>query len=250
MKKIFLVIPLLASTVALAACEGSIASAVSKAGSSTFKDGIEIGTTDVDPGEFDGITLAGPDNIIFTTANSFSIRAEGDDDAIEQLRYRISDGQLKVGRDNGGKIWDGNTGSATVYISAPALKSAKLAGSGDMQVDQMTDDSAAISIAGAGNINVAKVDTASLSAKIAGSGDVTMAGKTDDAKISIAGSGDVSGKDLTADSAKVSVAGSGDVALSSDGSVKATVMGSGDIRIHGDADCKSKSMGSGDINCG
>ncbi len=249
MKKLWIAIPLLASTLALAACEGSIANAVSKAGKSTFKDGIAISTDDTDPGEFDGVSLAGPDNVVFATGSSYTIRAEGDDDAIEQLRYKVKEGQLKIGRERDG-LWDGSTGAAIVYVSAPSLKNAKLLGSGDMQVDSMTTDSTKLSIAGSGDINVAKIETASLKTSIAGSGNVTMAGTANSAKISIAGSGDITGKGLNVENAKISIAGSGDVELSSDGAVDAKVMGSGDIRVHGDAKCTSKAMGSGEIKCG
>ena len=249
MKNIVFLVPLLA----LAACEGSIANAVGDAATSTttssFSDGSPIGTSASNPGAFEGVTLAGPDNIIFTTGKEFSIRADGDAKAIDQLRYKISGDQIKIGRDNNGMSW-GDSGKATIYVSAPSLKSAKLAGSGDMEIDAMTTESTKLSIAGSGNIRVAKIETASLSSKIAGSGNLTLAGTAQSINISIAGSGDVSGKDLNADSASISVAGSGDVELSSDGTVDAKVMGSGDVRIHGDAKCKSRSMGSGDITCG
>ncbi len=249
MKKILFLVPLLA----LAACEGSIANAVGDAASSTggssFTDGSPIGKSDSDPGAFEGITLAGPDNIIFTTGSGYSIRAEGDDEAIGQLRFKISGDEIKIGRESSGLSW-GDSGSATIYISAPALRSAKLAGSGDMEIDAMTTESTKLSIAGSGNIRVARIETASLNSKVAGSGNLTLAGKAESIDISIAGSGDISGKDLNAGSASISVAGSGDVELSSDGSVDAKVMGSGDVRIHGDAQCKSRSMGSGDITCG
>lgn len=250
MKRILFLVPLLA----LAACEGSIADAVGEAASDTvistgsFSDGIAIGTSASNPGAFEGVTLAGPDNIIFTTGE-FSIRAEGDAEAIEQLRYKISGDEIKIGRKGNGISWD-DSGTATIYVSAPSLKSAKLAGSGDMDVDSMTTESTKLSIAGSGNIRVAKIETASLSSKIAGSGNLTLAGTAQSIDISIAGSGDVSGKDMKADNASISVAGSGDVELSSDGSVNAKVMGSGDVRIHGDATCKSRAMGSGDITCG
>ncbi|AMO70735.1 head GIN domain-containing protein [Sphingorhabdus sp. M41] len=248
MKKILFLAPLLA----LAACEGSIVDAVGNAASSagsSFSDGTAIGTGASNPGAFEGVTLAGPDDVVFTTADDFSIRAEGDSDAVKQLRYRISGDEIKIGRDGDDKFW-GDSGKATIYISAPSLKSAKLAGSGDMEIDAMTTDSTKLSIAGSGNIRVAQIKTASLSSKIAGSGNLTLAGTAEEIDISIAGSGDISGKDLKAATASISVAGSGDVELSSDGSVDAKVMGSGDIRIHGDAKCKSRAMGSGDISCG
>lgn len=249
MKNILFLAPLLV----LAACEGSIADAVGDAATSTktssFTDGSPIGTSASNPGEFAGVTLAGPDNIVFVTGTDFSIRAEGDAKAIEQLRYKISGDQIKIGRDNQGMSWD-DSGKATIYVSAPALISAKLAGSGNMEIDAMTGDSTKLSIAGSGNIRVANIETASLDSKIAGSGNLTLAGTVESIDISIAGSGDISGKDLKAASASISVAGSGDVELSSDGTVDAKVMGSGDVRIHGKAKCKSRAMGSGDITCG
>ncbi len=247
MKNIVLLAPLLA----LAACEGSIVEAVSDATTSTrsFSDGTSIGTSASNPGAFEGVTLAGPDNIIFTTGDEFSIRAEGDAKVIEQLRYKISGDQIKIGRDNNNMSW-GDSGKATIYLSAPSLNSAKLAGSGNMEIDAMTTESAKLSIAGSGNIRVAKVETTSLSSKIAGSGNLALAGTAESIDISIAGSGDISGKDLNAETVDISVAGSGDVELSSDGSVNAKVMGSGDVRIHGDAKCRSRATGSGDITCG
>lgn len=247
MKSIVLLAPLLA----LAACEGSIVEAVSEATTSTgsFSDGISIGTSAANPGTFEGVTLAGPDNVVFTTGETFSIRAEGDSEAIEQLRYKISGDEIRIGREGKSLSW-GNRGKATVYVSAPALRSAKLAGSGNMDVDSMSSDSAKLSIAGSGNIRVARIETASLSSKIAGSGNLDIAGTAETIDISIAGSGDISGKDLKVDSASISVAGSGDVELSSDGSVNASVKGSGDVRIHGDAKCTSRTKGSGNITCG
>lgn len=247
MKKILLLVPLLA----LAACEGSIVDAVGEAASSTsnFSDGSPIEASDSDPGAFEGVTLAGPDNVVFTTGDGYSIRAEGDADVIKELRYKISGDQIKIGRESKGLSWkDG--GKATVYVSAPSLRSVKLAGSGDMEVDQMTAESTKLSIAGSGNINVAKIKTVSLDSKIAGSGTLSVAGTATEVDVSVAGSGDMNGKNLKTDNASISIAGSGDVELSSDGSVSAKVMGSGDIRVHGDAKCKSRAMGSGDITCG
>ena len=55
MKKLLLVIPFLA----LASCEGSIASAVGDAGKSSFSGGTAIPSADTNPGTFQGVTLAG-----------------------------------------------------------------------------------------------------------------------------------------------------------------------------------------------
>jgi len=246
MKKVVMLAPLLC----LAACEGSIADAIGDAATSggSFADGETIGTTDSNPGEFEGVTLAGPDNVVFTTGDDYSIRAEGDEDEIEKLRYKISGSQIKIGRTNG-RSWS-RSDKVTVFVSAPSLKLAKLAGSGDMEVDSITGEDTELSIAGSGNIKVASVEAKALKSKIAGSGSMSLSGEAEEIDISIAGSGDIEGKDLKVDEADISVAGSGDVELSSDGKVEAKVMGSGDVRIHGDAECKSRAMGSGNISCG
>jgi len=244
MKNLLLFIPFLA----LSACEGSVAEAVSNVGNSSFTGGTEIGTTDVNPGKFEGITLAGPDNIIFTTGSEYSIRAEGEAAILKQLRYKISDGQIKVGREND-NLWSGTSSTAIVYVSAPSLNSIKLAGSGDIEADRMNSESASVSVAGSGNINIADLQTTLLSAKIAGSGDVSFTGSAQSTKISIAGSGDISGKALKTENATIKITGSGNVILSSDGTVDVKVLGSGDVRIHGNATCKTKVAGSGDVTC-
>lgn len=245
MKKLLLIVPFLA----LGACEGSIAEAVGNAASSSFEGGTAISATATNPGEFKGLTLAGPDNIIFTTGAEYSIRAEGDPEALEQLRYKIADGQIKVGRENDGLL-SSTSDVATVYITAPSINSIKLAGSGDIQADKIEGESAALSLAGSGNINIAGLQTTSLTTKIAGSGDVLVAGNAQSTEISIAGSGSINGEALKIENADIKIAGSGNVALSSDGAVDSRIFGSGNVRIHGSATCETKAMGSGEVTCG
>ncbi|HEY9090069.1 head GIN domain-containing protein [Parasphingorhabdus sp.] len=244
MKKLLLLVPFLA----LSACEGSIAEAVGNVGSSTFEGGTAIGQTAKNPGEFAGVTLAGPDNIIFTTGPEHSIRAEGDEDALEQLRYKITDGQIKVGRESDGLL-STTSGAATVYVTAPTLSNIKLAGSGDIDADKMEGESTALTLAGSGNIKIADLQTASLTTKIAGSGDILIAGSAQSTKISIAGSGDINGKALKTENVSIKIAGSGNVVLASDGTVDTTILGSGNVRIHGKATCETNAMGSGEVTC-
>ena len=247
MKKLIFALPLFA----LAACEGSIANEVREMArdGGSMSDGEAVTTSEQDPGEFTKVSSVGPDNIVFTKGDDFSIRAEGDDETIERLRFKLSDGNLKIGRlkDRG---WSGRNNAATIYVSAPSLEAIALAGSGDFKADKMSGDNAKISIAGAGDVAVDKLKTDSLKGAIAGSGNLKLAGKAKAVKISIAGSGDISGKKLKVETAKIAIAGSGNVTLSSDGTVDAKVMGSGDIRVHGDAKCTTKAMGSGTVKCG
>lgn len=247
MKKLIFALPL----IVLAACEGSIANEVREMASSGggMTDGEVISTSDQDPGEFTKLSSVGPDNIVFTQGDDFSIRAEGDDEILERLRYKLTDGNLKIGRMKE-KGWSGKGDAATVFVSAPSLNALALAGSGDIKADKMSGDSAKVSIAGSGDVSVEKVKTDSLNGSIAGSGNLKLAGKAKAMKISIAGSGDISGKKLKVKTANIAIAGSGNVELSSDGTVNAKIMGSGDIQVHGDAKCTTKAMGSGTVKCG
>jgi len=246
MNKLICALPLLF----LAACDGSIAKEVGgMSWSGNMEDGDPITTSDQDPGKFTVLSSLGPDNIVFEQGDSFAVRAEGDADIVESLRYKLSDGNLKIGRiKERGIGWQ--SGTATVFVSAPSLEAAKLAGSGNMNVDTMNGESAKVSIAGSGNIKVQKLKTASLKGSIAGSGNLNIAGKAEQTSISIAGSGNVKGKKLKADTISVKIAGSGDVVLSSDGTVDAKIAGSGNVRVHGDAKCTSKTPGSGSVTCG
>ncbi|QJB70068.1 head GIN domain-containing protein [Parasphingorhabdus halotolerans] len=244
MKKIVFAIPLLA----LAACEGSIANAVGGSNGS-MSDGERITTSDTNPGNFEGISLAGPDNVVFTTSDNYSIRAEGDADVVERLRYELQDGNLKIGREKK-TGWSGGYSSATVYVSAPSLKKAKLAGSGNLRADKLSGSEVAVSVAGSGNVNVDAVEADDLTARISGSGDMNLAGQAKNVSANVTGSGVMKGKALKTNDAVLKVTGSGDLTLTADGTVDAKVTGSGDIRVHGKAKCTTKTTGSGEITCG
>ena len=178
---------------------------------------------------FDRITLAGPDSLTFVTDGKHAVSATGDADALEQLQYKVRDGELRIRRKS--SRWSlGDNGEALIAVNGPALRALSIAGSGSAKVDRMESDKVTLSIAGSGDADVGKVITKSLEGSIAGSGSLKLAGN--------------------AESSEISIAGSGDVTMASDGSVDASLMGSGDVTIKGKAKCSSTAMGSGKINCG
>lgn len=198
---------------------------------------------------FDRITLAGPDDLTFVTDGTHAVRATGDAKALETLQYKVRKGELRIRRKSSG--WSfGDSGDATIAISAPALRALKLAGSGSAKVDRMEGDNVELSVAGSGDASVASIRAKKLEGSIAGSGSLRLVGSADSADISIAGSGSVLGERFRSDAVDISIAGSGDVTMASEGSVEASLMGSGDVTIKGAAKCQSKSMGSGSLTCG
>lgn len=198
---------------------------------------------------FDRITLAGPDNITFTTQGEHAVSASGDEKALEKLQFRVRDGELRIRRKKSTFSF-GDAGEANIKVSAPALRALVLAGSGSAKVDRMEGDEVKLSVAGSGSADISQLTAKKLEGAIAGSGSLKLAGGADSTDISIAGSGSVLGERFTSPSIDVSIAGSGDVTMASDGTVDASLMGSGDVTIKGKAKCKSSSMGSGTVTCG
>lgn len=249
MRKSLCLLPLIAlSLMGCGEVASDAANQINVTNSNGFANGKTLSSAATNTEAFNGVRALGPDNILFVTGDSFSIKAEGNAEAAATLRYKIQDGAIVIGREKGS--WFGEEGkTVTVTITAPALSTASLAGSGDFTADRMTGDDVAVKIAGSGSLNVANIEARKLETKIAGSGDAIISGTVARAYFSVVGSGSVDAQKLTATDADVSIAGSGDVRLNATGKVKAKVAGSGDINVTGGATCESKSMGSGSISC-
>jgi hypothetical protein len=203
-------------------------------------DGKPISTSAATTGAFTKIEGVGPDNIVFVTGDSFSIK---------KLRYAMDNGTIIIGREKG-DWWGKDSKAVTITVTAPSLEAASLAGSGDFTADQMTGDAVEVGIAGSGDLSVAKVTAKALKSSLAGSGNLKFAGAVTKAEYDIAGSGNIDATGLTATDAEVSIAGSGDVSLNASGKVDASIAGSGDVNVTGGAKCTSSVMGSGKLNCG
>ena len=198
-------------------------------------------------GNFDKVNAAGPDTVRFTTGDRWQVRAEGDARTLERLRFLVEDGQLIVGRRSGDHT---KLPAATIYVTAPAIHAATLAGSGAFGVDRLSGDQVSATVAGSGDLTVGAVAARSLNGTIAGSGDLAVTGRAERARLTIAGSGTFDGRQFAAGGASVTVAGSGDMTFRSNGTVTATITGSGDIAVHGSATCKQSRIGSGRLTCG
>jgi len=200
---------------------------------------------------FTGVDLRGPDDILVKTGDTFSVRAEGDSKALDQLEVRVVGNELRIGRKDSEHGWWGNHGDdkgVKIYVTLPHLTSASVAGSGNLDADRGEGDFKA-AVAGSGDLNVAALAGGAVALDLAGSGNLKVAGTATSFKASIAGSGDIDAKGLSATSAKVSIAGSGSVTGTVSGDADVALLGSGDAELTGGAKCKVSSMGSGEARC-
>ena len=235
---------MLAPLVLLAACG---ANAQDQGGTSG-----QAGRRDFQVGAFDRVELAGSQDVIVKVGGAHSAYAEGDTGLLERLEVRVENGVLRIGQKRGKWSfgWSKNRGPVTVYVSAPSIRGAEVAGSGDMRIDRVQGDEFAGAIAGSGELEVGSLRAKSTSFAIAGSGGVRASGTAESTDISIAGSGDVRVGGLEVRRAKVSIAGSGNVEAKAMDTADISIMGSGDAVITGTARCNVSKMGSGDARCG
>lgn len=248
MKKSLLLIAL--ATLPLSACGYSVMDAAEDISGSDngLANGTKIGTSVSTTGSFTEVEGIGPDNIVFVVGDSFSIKAEGTDEAVAALRYKLDEGTIRVGRTKGKWFGEGAK-PATITITAPFLSKASLAGSGNFAADTMDAEELDLEIAGSGSIKIGTLTGRKLETNIAGSGEAFLAGKVDKAKYSIAGAGTVDAAKLVSTDAEVDIAGSGDLKLNATGTVDVSIAGSGDVDVTGGAKCTTSKMGSGNVNC-
>ncbi|HEY0627198.1 MAG TPA: head GIN domain-containing protein [Allosphingosinicella sp.] len=239
---------ILASTLALAACN--------MAADAQDGDGGGSGRTTqqtYNVGAFEGVALAGSQNVVVTVGGAPSVRAEGDAEMIERMDIRVENGTLRIGTKKGEQWsigWGRDRKPVTVYVTTPRLASAAVAGSGDMMIDKVEGERFAGSIAGSGDMQIGALRVNEADFSVAGSGDVRAAGSAGRLKASIAGSGDIDLAGVSSRQAQVSIVGSGDVRAQATETADVSVMGSGNVTMAGSARCSVNKRGSGDVRCG
>jgi hypothetical protein len=134
-----------------------------------------------------------------------SLGFESDDD----IRIKNSNIRVRVYGPGIERMDVAGSGNAIIHPGATTLlRSASLAGSGDITIRQSDAPSLALEIAGSGSINARKARAANVEAEIAGSGNIEVTA-SERLNVDIAGSGDV--HYWGSPRVEKDVAGSGDV---------------------------------------
>lgn len=221
----------------LSACSAS--GAVEGAGSA--------GQRSFDVGEFNSVELAGHYDVLVTVGGPFLVRAEGDEAALEQLEIRVENGRLRVGTRSGS--WT-SSGKATVHVGVPSLESARVAGSGNLQVAALRTAQFRGAVAGSGNLLLQRLESETASFEIAGSGNLRAAGRARQTSLSVAGSGNGDLSGLESENADISITGSGGADVRASGTASVAIIGSGNVAVTGGARCSVSRVGTGNVRCG
>jgi hypothetical protein len=237
----------------IAAAVIAASAATSACGQTRDEDGGPAIARNYQVGGFDRIEVAGPYDVTVRTGSGPTVSARGPQKMIEHMVVEVKDGELSIHpeRQNGWfhTGWHFH-GKVQLAVTVPQLRGATIAGSGDVQVDQVRGERFDGTVAGSGALNVATLDVQELKLAIAGSGAAKAGGgRTRAASFDIAGSGDIDAKGIQAQDAKVSIAGSGSVSTRATGTADVSIMGSGDVDVTGGAKCSISKAGSGDVRC-
>jgi len=231
---------------------GIIAAAMAAAGctEARSKNGGPTVERDFKVGEFDRIELQGAYDTTVRTGSAPSVRAKGNEDAINDLEVAVHDGKLVIShKKRSGVSWR-RTGKLELTVTVPSLRSAELAGAGDIRIDRIKGDSFEGQINGAGDLHVDTVEVGSLKLAIAGAGNATAkGGSARTVDYGIAGAGDIHAKDVKSETASVSVAGAGSVSANASKTASVSIMGAGSVDLTGGARCTVSKMGPGSVNC-
>ena len=201
--------------------------------------------------DFEEISTVGPQDIVVTRGDTFSVRSEGSPEALGRLEVVVEDGELIIRPKNAfgrGFNW-GNLSGATYFVTLPRLEAISMAGSGCVRVDRVEGEEFSGAIAGSGELSIAAMDVDEADFSIGGSGNLSAVGTAREAEISIGGSGEVNAEGLRAESASVRIGGSGNVTLTAADEVDVSIAGSGEVSILGSARCSVSRMGSGNVRC-
>lgn len=198
---------------------------------------------------FTAVDLAGSDNVQVRVGPAFTVHAEGPAKTLERLEITRVGDTLKIRRKPSfGFQWGGK--SARIVVTMPAIKAARVTGSGDLSVDHVVADSFTASATGSGSLNIGALDVKTGEFSVAGSGDIKASGRAADLSMSVSGSGDIGAKGVRAAHARVSVVGSGDASATVNGTADVSIVGSGDVDLGAGAKCTVSKMGSGEVSCG
>jgi hypothetical protein len=201
--------------------------------------------------DFDGVALAGSQDVIVRVGGGHSVRAEGPAEILERLDIRVEERTLKVGMKKGDWSfgWSGNRPRTQIFVTLPSIRAASVAGSGDMKVDRVIGNRFNASVAGSGDLDIAELKVGEARFSVAGSGDIKAIGTAERSSASVAGSGDIDLGRVEARTVSAAVVGSGDVRVRATDAADVSITGSGDVYVAGNARCTVSKRGSGEVHC-
>lgn len=197
---------------------------------------------------FDRVDLRAAAEVTIKTGAAFSVHADGDPSAIEQLTATVDKGKLTIGRQDHGSY--SSKGPLRVTVTMPRLVGAGISGAGTMTVDHVEAPIFTADVGGAGTIRIPSLRADRTLLTMGGTGEIIVAGTTGQLDARVSGVGSIDAANLAARAGDVGMSGTGQVRARIDGPANVTLSGLGHVDIGGHPRCTVHKSGLGSVRCG
>lgn len=205
--------------------------------------------------EFNSIKVVGSPQVEYWQSkdSKTAVSIYCSENVVDLVEVSTVEGVLQVNIKQGVNIRGGNY-RLTVTASSPSLKQVdvkgssdvllkgsvkgeslqlNVAGSGDIDADDLHFTHLVGTVKGSGDIDLKKVKATNVNMQVNGSGDIKVEGSALQATLTVRGSGDIVADELLATHTIATVVGSGDIECYASQQLDAEVRGSGDIEYKG-----------------
>lgn len=198
---------------------------------------------------YDAIKISGFFDVNLVTGQEGKITIKGEENILSSIIVEVADNALKIHVKKGINLRPGTGQKVEITIPFEKISELSLSGSGDIiSKSPIKNDKFSAKLSGSGDIDL-DVVTNSFDFNLSGSGDIKLKGNSDTLVIKLSGSGDIEAANLKSKNANITVSGSGDVKVNCNESLTARVSGSGDIKYIGNPEKRDvKISGSGSIS--
>ena len=202
--------------------------------------------------DFDRIVVEGPFNVRLVTGRSTSAAAQGSQQALDGVVVDVQGTTLRVRRNR--TAWTGAptraVEPATVTLVTRTLRSARVVGSGQLDIAGLAGQRVDLVVQGSGRLSATGIDADNLSAGLSGSGSMELAGTAETFAADLQGSGSLLAPGLSVETATISAVTTGDVALHARRAVTVNANGLGAVVVAGRPACTVRGPGASEVRCG
>ncbi|HWT12740.1 MAG TPA: DUF2807 domain-containing protein [Allosphingosinicella sp.] len=202
--------------------------------------------------DFERVVVEGPYIVRISAGRASSALASGSQAALDRVTVDVSGQTLRIRRNR--SSWGGNPGAQegplTIELVSRTIRSVRLIGPGQVDVDRIRGLRADLIVEGSGRLSAGNVEADNLSLGLAGSGRIELSGTAEALTADIQGTGDVDGSALEAQSATVTTTTTGTVVLQVARAVNVNALGLGEVTILGRPACTVRGPNAGLVRCG
>ncbi len=185
--------------------------------------------------------------ITITQGDSESLTVETDDNLMQHLETKVTNGVLNIKVQETPRINIDPSDGITWEITVVDLEAVSLFGAGSVEMGDLTTGQLSITVAGAMDVAIDDLSAATLEVEVTGVGEIMLAGEVTAANLMLTGAGTIDTSALSARHASALVSGAGDILVRATDSLDATVTGLGNIDYYGSPSVTQVITGAGSI---